>query len=79
MCAILCLQTVDGNEVSALNIQWLRRQISLVTQDPILFGTTLGENIAYGDNFRSVSQEEIIQAAKGANIHNFIASLPLVS
>jgi ATP-binding cassette subfamily B (MDR/TAP) protein 1 len=56
-----------------------RRTIGFVQQEPILFDRTIGENIAYGDNSRKPSQEEIESAAKQANIHNFITTLPLVS
>lgn len=69
---------MDGRSVEDLNIQWLRAQIALVTQEPILFSFSLKENIAYGDNRRNVPMEDIIAAAKQANIHDFIASLPLV-
>ena len=71
-------QTLDGSVLKELNIGWLRSQIGIVTQDPILFGVSIRENIAYGDNTRSVPMEEVIAAAKGANIHNFITTLPLV-
>ncbi|KAL3831651.1 hypothetical protein ACJMK2_023379 [Sinanodonta woodiana] len=67
----------DGDDVKCLNLQWLRSQISVVSQEPILFDSSIIENIAYGDNNRVVTMEEIIQAAKSANIHNFINSLPL--
>ena len=52
--------------------------MALVTQEPILFAKTIADNIAYGDNSRDIPMEEIIDAAKAANIHNFIATLPLV-
>ncbi|XP_070567625.1 ATP-dependent translocase ABCB1-like isoform X2 [Ptychodera flava] len=68
--------TLDGNDLTALNIQWLRKQIGIVSQEPVLFDCTIAENIAYGDNSRDVPMEEIIDAAKNANIHNFIDSLP---
>lgn len=42
----------------------------------MLFNLSIGDNIAYGDNSRTVHQDEIIRAAKTANIHNFIVSLP---
>ena len=45
----------------------------------MLFDCSIRENIAYGDNLREVSTEEVIEAAKSANIHNFVKSLPLVS
>ncbi|XP_063099468.1 ATP-dependent translocase ABCB1 isoform X1 [Cavia porcellus] len=67
---------VDGKEIQQLNVQWLRAQLGIVSQEPILFDCSIGENIAYGDNSRTVSQEEIEQAAREANIHQFIESLP---
>ena len=69
---------MDGNNVRTLNIQWLRSHIGIVSQEPILFGCSIADNIAYGDNSRQVSQEEIEAAAKSANIHSFINSLPMV-
>ncbi|KAM6277328.1 ATP-dependent translocase ABCB1-like [Spheniscus humboldti] len=66
----------DGKNAMTLNIQWLRAQIGIVSQEPMLFDCTIAENIAYGDNSREVSHEEIINAAKEANIHSFIDSLP---
>ncbi len=52
--------------------------MGLVSQEPILFDCTIAENIQYGDNSRVVTQEEIEEAAKKANIHNFILDLPEV-
>jgi ATP-binding cassette subfamily B (MDR/TAP) protein 1 len=52
--------------------------MGIVSQEPVLFDRTIAENIAYGDNSREVPMEEIIEAAKKANIHSFISSLPLV-
>lgn len=57
----------------------MRSQIGIVSQEPILFDFTIAENIAYGDNSREVPFEEIVNAAKEANIHSFIDSLPNVS
>ncbi|XP_023564472.1 multidrug resistance protein 1-like, partial [Octodon degus] len=67
---------VDDKEIQQLNVQWLRAQLGIVSQEPVLFDCSIGENIAYGDNSRTVSQEEIVKAAKEANIHQFIESLP---
>ncbi|XP_035989695.1 ATP-dependent translocase ABCB1-like isoform X1 [Fundulus heteroclitus] len=67
---------MDSIDVKRLNIHWLRSQIGIVSQEPVLFDCTLAENIAYGDNSRSVTMEEIEAAAKAANIHNFINELP---
>ncbi|KAG1668332.1 Multidrug resistance protein 1 [Nymphon striatum] len=59
-----------------LNLKWLRSQIGLVQQEPILFGYSIKENIAYGNLEREIPEEEIIQAAQDANIHEFITGLP---
>uniref|UniRef100_A0A8D0HHX3 ATP binding cassette subfamily B member 4 n=1 Tax=Sphenodon punctatus TaxID=8508 RepID=A0A8D0HHX3_SPHPU len=67
---------LDGHNVRQLNIQWLRAQIGLVSQEPILFDCSIAENIAYGNNSREVLHEEIVNAATAANIHSFIESLP---
>ncbi|KAL8570376.1 hypothetical protein ACOMHN_035794 [Nucella lapillus] len=67
---------LGGACVKDLNVQHLRRQIGIVSQEPVLFDRSLAENIAYGDNERVVSMDEIIAAARNANIHEFIASLP---
>ncbi|KAM4705168.1 ATP-dependent translocase ABCB1-like [Rhinophrynus dorsalis] len=66
---------LDNHGVKDLNIQWLRSQMGIVSQEPMLFDCSIAENIAYGDNSRTVSQEEIEFAAKEANIHSFIESL----
>ncbi|XP_023591819.1 phosphatidylcholine translocator ABCB4 [Trichechus manatus latirostris] len=66
----------DGQEAKKLNVQWLRAQLGIVSQEPILFDCSIAENIAYGDNSRVVSQDEILSAAKAANIHPFIETLP---
>ncbi|KAH8872625.1 Multidrug resistance protein 1 [Schistosoma japonicum] len=66
----------DGINLRQLSPCWIRQQIGIVSQEPILFNLTLRENIAYGDNSRDVSMDEIIEAAKLANIHDFILSLP---
>ncbi|CAM5112321.1 unnamed protein product [Natator depressus] len=67
---------LDGQNAKSLNIQWLRAHIGIVSQEPILFDCSIAENIAYGDNSREVSSEEIVNAARAANIHSFIDSLP---
>ncbi|XP_061185823.1 ATP-dependent translocase ABCB1-like [Saccostrea echinata] len=67
---------LDRNNLKDLNVQWLRRQIGIVSQEPVLFNCSIAENIAYGDNIREVPMAEIIEAARNANIHEFIKSLP---
>lgn len=69
---------VDGMDIKNIKLSSHRSHLGIVSQEPNLFDKTVGENIAYGDNSRIVSQNEIIQAAKNANIHTFISSLPLV-
>ena len=73
-----CLKLIDGNDVKSLNVSWLRRQIGIVSQEPVLFNCSIRDNIAYGDISREISQEEIENAAKAANIHDFINTLPKV-
>lgn len=55
----------------------IRAKFGLVSQEPILFDRTIAENIAYGDNERTIPMMEIIEAAKAANIHDFISKLPV--
>ncbi|KAM4600373.1 ATP-dependent translocase ABCB1 [Polymixia lowei] len=66
---------LDKTDVKQLNIHWLRAQVGIVSQEPVLFDCSLAENIAYGDNSRTVTKEEIYAAAKIANIHSFIDNL----
>ncbi|KAM4028831.1 ATP-binding cassette sub-family B member 5-like isoform 1-T1 [Anomaloglossus baeobatrachus] len=66
----------DKQAAKGLNVQWLRNQIGIVSQEPVLFDRSIAENIAYGDNSREVPMGEIEQAAKAANIHSFIEELP---
>lgn len=68
---------VDGRDIRTLNIGWLRDHIGVVSQEPILFGTTIEENIRYGRE--GVTMEAIEEATKMANAYNFIQKLPLVS
>lgn len=71
--------SIDKANVENTDLNSLRSCLSIVSQEPNLFDKTIAENIAYGDNSRDVAYNEIVQAAKSANIHNFITSLPLVS
>ena len=66
--------TIDGKDVRKLTLESLRSQIGLVQQDVYLFCGTIKENIAYGKP--EATMDEIIDAAKKANIHEFIMSLP---
>ncbi|CAG2104143.1 unnamed protein product, partial [Medioppia subpectinata] len=69
--------SLDNNNIVNLNIPWLRRKLGIVSQEPVLFGYSIAENIAYGDNDRKVELNEIIRASEKANIHSFIKSLPM--
>ncbi|TGZ75633.1 hypothetical protein CRM22_000267 [Opisthorchis felineus] len=66
----------DGHNLRSLAPSWIRRQIGIVSQEPNLFDLSIRENIAYGDNSKEVSMEEIIEAARQANIHDFVSTLP---
>ena len=66
--------TIDGKDVRTLTLKSLRSQIGMVQQDVYLFAGTIRDNIAYGKP--GASMDEIIEAAKRANIHDFIQELP---
>ncbi len=65
---------LDGRELQDYPLDWLRRQMALVPQDVLLFGGSIRENIAYGRP--DTSEEELVQAAKRANAHEFIEKFP---
>lgn len=65
--------TIDGIDIKNLTKHSLRTQLGMVTQDAILFHDTIANNIAFG---KKVTEEEIINAAKIANAHEFISELP---
>ena len=66
--------TLDGSPLSSLNTQWLRTQMAVVAQEPLLFATTIEENLRYGDPI--ASQETLERAARAAQAHEFIMDLP---
>ena len=66
--------TVDGQDIRSLTLKSLRSQIGVVQQDVYLFSGSIRDNIAYGKT--DATEEEIIEAAKCANIHDFIMELP---
>jgi ATP-binding cassette subfamily B (MDR/TAP) protein 1 len=74
---------LDGHDISTLNLRWLRQQISLVSQEPIIFGATIYSNIQQGlvgTKFEyestAIQKELIVKAAKMSSAHDFIVSLP---
>jgi ATP-binding cassette, subfamily B, bacterial len=66
--------TIDGHDVRSLTLESLRRQISFVFQEPVLFASTIGENIANGRP--GSTRHDVIEAARLAGIHDVIASMP---
>ncbi|XP_073138767.1 putative multidrug resistance protein [Henckelia pumila] len=66
---------LDGHKINRLKLKWLRSQMGLVNQEPILFATSIKENILFGKD--DASMELVINAAKSANAHDFIVKLPL--
>ncbi|GBF62438.1 ABC transporter [Trichophyton mentagrophytes] len=74
---------LDGHDIQDLNLRWLRSQLAYVGQEPILFNTTIQENICHGlaylDDAARSSRDikaAVIEAAKDANAHDFIIALP---
>lgn len=68
--------SLDGQDLRLIESSWVRSQIGLVSQEASLFSCSIADNIRYGDNTRHVPMEELIEAARAANIHDFIMSLP---
>ncbi|KAE8697979.1 ABC transporter B family member 12 [Hibiscus syriacus] len=66
--------TLDGVEIQKLQLKWLRQQMGLVSQEPVLFNDTIRANIAYGKG-GNATEAEILAASELANAHNFISSL----
>ncbi|CAI8594406.1 unnamed protein product [Vicia faba] len=64
----------DGVAIHKLQLKWLRSQMGLVSQEPALFATSIKENILFGRE--DATYEEIVDAAKASNAHNFISMLP---
>ncbi|KAK7342544.1 hypothetical protein VNO80_25499 [Phaseolus coccineus] len=65
---------LDGHKTNRLQLKWLRSQFGLVNQEPVLFATSIKENILFGKE--GASMESVITAAKTANAHDFIVKLP---
>ena len=65
---------VGGKDVRSLNLKWLRSHIGVVSQEPVLFDTTIADNIRYGRE--DATMKDIQAAAKAANAHSFISELP---
>uniref|UniRef100_A0A2K6DYB9 ATP binding cassette subfamily B member 5 n=1 Tax=Macaca nemestrina TaxID=9545 RepID=A0A2K6DYB9_MACNE len=66
--------TVDENDIRALNVRHYREHIGVVSQEPVLFGTTISNNIKYGRD--DVTDEEMERAAREANAYDFIMEFP---
>ncbi|WP_346937441.1 ABC transporter ATP-binding protein [Clostridium sp.] len=66
--------TIDGEDIKKITLKSLRKNIGIVQQDVFLFTGTIKDNILYGNP--ETSDDEVIEAAKNANIHDFIMSLP---
>jgi len=69
--------TLDGIEIRQLQLKWLRQQMGLVSQEPVLFNETIRANIAYGKG-GNATEAEITAAAELANAHKFISGLQQV-
>ena len=65
---------LDGISLKNLEVEWLREQVAVVRQEPILFATTIFENIRYGKP--NATEDEVLAAAKAANAFEFISSFP---
>ncbi|XP_010425617.1 PREDICTED: ABC transporter B family member 22 [Camelina sativa] len=66
---------IDGVSIDKLQVKWLRSQMGLVSQEPTLFATSVEENILFGKE--DASMDEVVEAAKSSNAHDFISQFPL--
>ena len=66
--------TIDDREIKSLNLHWLRSNIGIVSQEPVLFNMSIADNITIG--MADFDMEKVMEAAKNANAHNFISALP---
>ncbi|KZV43474.1 ABC transporter B family member 19-like [Dorcoceras hygrometricum] len=66
--------TLDGYDLRTLQVKWLRNQIGMVGQEPVMFGTTILENVTMGK--KNATKKEAIRACMAANAHEFISNLP---
>jgi ABC-type multidrug transport system fused ATPase/permease subunit len=67
---------LDGQDLRTINLKWLRSNIGIVSQEPVLFFGSIEDNIRFGKS--DATDEEVIAAAKMANAHDFIMQLPQV-
>jgi len=67
---------IDGVDVKTLNVKWLHGQLGVVSQEPVLFGTSISGNIKFGKT--DATDAEVVKAAQKANAHDFIMKLPQV-
>jgi ATP-binding cassette subfamily B protein/subfamily B ATP-binding cassette protein MsbA len=66
--------TLDGHDLRSLRVADLRRQVAMVLQEPFIFPLSVADNIAYGR--QEASREEVVDAARAANAHDFVSALP---
>ncbi|CDY58790.1 BnaA07g38050D [Brassica napus] len=67
--------TLDGVDLKKLQLKWLRQQMGLVGQEPVLFNDTIRANIAYGKGGEEATEAEIVAASELSNAHKFISSI----
>jgi len=67
---------LENHDIRSLNVPFVRSKLAIVSQEPVLFNKSIADNIRYGNNEATVSMEEVISAARKANIHGFVTALP---
>ena len=68
--------SLEECDIKNLNLPFVRSKLAMVSQEPVLFNRSIADNIKYGDNRRDLSMQDVIEAAKMANIHTFVTKLP---
>ena len=67
---------IENANIDAVNVAWLRNKLGLVSQEPVLFNRTIADNIRYGDLAGTATMDQVMEAARRANLHTWVASLP---
>ena len=67
---------LENANIDAVNVPWLRNKLGLVSQEPVLFNRTIADNIRYGDLAGTATMDQVMEAARRANLHTWVASLP---
>ncbi|XP_069591648.1 bile salt export pump-like [Ranitomeya imitator] len=67
---------IDDHNSKNINVSFLRSKIGIVSQEPVLFACSIADNIKYGDNSKNLTMDQVMEASKKAQLHDFVMGLP---